>query len=189
MQSKVRGFVQWANERLEWRRDPRSAAAASARRVDEAFRTTAVPLYGLPASVECERSITYGPEVPMWGPVPVGGEHIVCFGLTHLVPGSGSVEVDSEVERPIEAVDRSVLLATRWDRPGQDVTIQRTYEVEVDGVPHEARLYLPWDAADPTDWVCLVPLTGVVLLIRGDAFPLSRLRLVRVADPDSYLAG
>jgi len=78
MQSKVRGFVQWANERLEWRRDPPSAAAASARRVDEAFRTTAVPIYGMPASVECERSITYGPEVPM-GPVPVGGEHIVRF--------------------------------------------------------------------------------------------------------------
>lgn len=189
MLSKVRGFAQWANERLEWRRDPRSASAASGRRVRDAFRTTAVPLYGLPTSVECTRSVSYGAEVPMWGPVPVGGEHIVRFGLTHLVPGAGSLEVDSEVERPIGTVERSVLLATRWRRPGQHVTIQRTCEVEVDGLRQEARLYLPWDAADPTDWACLVPLLGVVLRVRALAFPLSGLRLVRVTEPDSYLAG
>lgn len=189
MVSKVRGFAQWANERLEWRRDPPSASAASARRVRDAFRTTPVPLYGLPASVQCERSITYGSEVPMWGPIPVGGEHIVRFGLTHLVPGAGNLRVDSEVERPIDTVERSVLLATCWGHLRQHVTIQRTCEVEVDDRPHDARLYLPWDAADPTHWACLVPLPAVVLRVKAQAFALSELRLVRVVDPSSYLAG
>jgi hypothetical protein len=189
MLSKVRGFAQWANERLEWRRDPRSASAASARRVQDAFQTTAVPLYGLPASVACTRSISYGSEVPMWGPIPAGGEHIVRFGLTHLVRGSGKLEVYSEEERPIDILERSVLLVTRWGHLGEHMTIQRTCEVEVDRRPHDARLYLPWEAVDPTDWACLVPLPGVVLRVEAHAFPLSELRLVRVVDPNSYLAG
>jgi hypothetical protein len=148
-----------------------------------------VPLYGLPASVACTRSISYGPEVPRWGPVPAGGEHIARFGLTHLVPASGKLEVHSEVERPIDSVERSVLLATRWGHLGQHVTIQRTCEVEVDERPHDARLYLPWESADPTDWVCVLPLPGVVLRVKADAFPLSALRLVRVPDPTGHLAG
>ncbi len=125
----------------------------------------------------------------MWGPIPVGGEHIVRFGLTHQLTGSGSLEVHSVVERPIDAVERSVVLATRWGHPGQHVTTQRTCEVEVDDRPRDARLYLPWDAADPTDWACLVPLPGVVLRVKADAFPLSQLRLVRVTDPGRYLDG
>lgn len=124
----------------------------------------------------------------MWWPIPVGGEHIVRFGLTHLVPESGRLEIDSEIERPVDSVERSVLLATRWGHPGQQVTIQRTCKVEVDDRPRDARLCLPWDVVDPTDWVCLVPLPGVVLQVKAHAFPLSELRLVRVTDSNSYLA-
>ena len=125
----------------------------------------------------------------MWGPIPVGGEQIVRFGLTHQLTGSGSLEVHSDVEHPIDAVERSVVLATRWGDPGQQVTTQRTGEVEVDDQPRDARMYLPWDAVDPTDWACLVPLHGVVLRVKAHAFPLSRLRLVRITGPSRYLAG
>jgi hypothetical protein len=187
--SKVRGFTQWANERLEWRRDPRSASAASSRQVQDAFRATATPLYGLPVSVQCRRSISYGSEVPMWGPIPAGGEQIVRFGLTHEMAGGGELTVDSEVERPIDFVEQSILLQTRFADSGQQVTVQRTGEVEVDDQPRDARMYLPWDAADPTDWACVVPLHGVVLRVKAHAFPLSRLRLVRVTDLSRYLAG
>ncbi len=124
----------------------------------------------------------------MRGPIPVGGEQIVRFGLTHQPTGSGSLEVHSEVERPIDAVERSVVQATRWGHSGQQVTIPRTGQVEVDHRSREARLYLPWDAADPTDWACIVPLPGVVLRNKARAFPLSQLRLVRVTDPSRYLA-
>ena len=124
----------------------------------------------------------------MWGPIPVGGYQIVRFGLTHQLTGSGSLEVHSEVERPIDVVERSVVLATRWGHPGQQVTMQRTCEVEVDDRPRETRLYLPQDAEDPTDWACLVSLPGVVLRVKAHAFPLSQLRLVRVTDPSRYLA-
>ncbi len=127
-----------------------------------------------------------GPDV---GPIPVGDEQIVRFGLTRQLTGSGSLEVHSDVEHPIDFVEQSILLQTRFGDPGQQVTVQRTGEVEVDDQPREARMYLPWDAADPTDWACLVPLHGVVLRVKAHAFPLSRLRLVRVTDPSRYLAG
>jgi hypothetical protein len=119
----------------------------------------------------------------------VGDEQIVRFGLTRQLTGSGSLEVHSDVEHPIDFVEQSILLQTRFGDPGQQVTVQRTGEVEVDDQPREARMYLPWDAADPTDWACLVPLHGVVLRVKAHAFPLSRLRLVRVTDPSRYLAG
>lgn len=189
MVSKVAGFAQWASERLEWRRDPQSASAASARRVDEAFRTTSVPLYGLPASVACKRSITYGSAVPMWGPVPVSGERIVRFGLAHETDRGGRLVVDSEVERPIDIAEHFVVLQARFGHARQHVTVQRTCAVEVDHLPRDARLYGAWDAPDPTEWICLVPLSDVVLRVKADAFALSELRLVRVIDPSSYLAG
>ncbi len=76
----------------------------------------------------------------------------------------------SEVERPIEAVEWSVTLATHWGHPCEQGTIQRTGQVEADDQPREARLYLPWDAADPTDWAYAGPLSGVVLRVKAHAF-------------------
>ena len=125
----------------------------------------------------------------MRGPIPVGGEQIVRFGLTHEMAGGGELMVDSEVERPIDFVEQFILLRACFGDPGQHVTVQRTCEVEVDDRPRDARLYLPWDAADPTDWVCLVPLPGVVLRVKAHAFPLSELRLARITDPSRYLTG
>jgi hypothetical protein len=65
MAGQVTGFLQWAVERLRARRHPVGAHQAEHERVVAAFRSTTVPLYGLPPDYQCLRSISWGSDVPM----------------------------------------------------------------------------------------------------------------------------
>ena len=91
MSGEVAGFFEWASERRILRRDPEGALKARTDRLYSDFRSTTVPLYGLPSSYECERNIKWGQEVPMrWG-LPVGGTRTTRFGLSHSSSAGGQL--------------------------------------------------------------------------------------------------
>jgi hypothetical protein len=122
----------------------------------------------------------------MWGPLPVGGEDVVRFGLTHATSDRGGVEVDSEVRPSIDALERLLILQMAWGASRRKVSVTKSHEINVDDVIINARLYLPLEATDPLDRGCLAALPGVVLRVKATGFPLSRLHLVRVRDLRPY---
>lgn len=188
MTGEVTGFFRWVAERLKVRRDPVGAYRAEQDRVASDFRSTTVPLYGLPPDYQCFRSITWGSDVPMRGGLPVGSEVTQRFGLTHALPTGCGLEVDSVQDESAAQVER-FLHYSRWGPGGTQVSVERPHDLLVDGQGRTIRLLLPWEQESPVDWACAVQVEGCVLKVKAQGFPLSDVQLVRITDVNPYLGG
>ena len=180
MPDEVTGFFHWASSHhrahqralarseARWRGAESAAEAAEARLVADAdrmrseFRSTSVPLYGLPPSYECQRSIQQSRAVERmrWGRT-VGELRTTRFGLTHNSSVRSSLVVDSVPGARVGDLEKNLTrVPMPWGHERRQNATGRTHRLKVDGDETEVRLLLPWDLDDPEYWACAIEVEG-----------------------------
>ena len=179
------------------------------------YTAPGLPLYGLPpdwTGHRCPGQRAGRQAIRHAGPFgmfnrPTGPLGVAALGLTHIAADGGRLHVASHrvtnyqiieamaagnlfrrLARPLlseagrEAFDEAVIAMRARFRSGQLAWHREVIPVDAAAVPFRA-LHLG------TDWVAVAQVDDVWVQVDAQQFPVGRVRLVRIADPQPYLSG